>query len=374
MKYRPLLFDDMIGQGAVIKVLKAAVRKSSYSCAYLFSGPRGVGKTTAARIFANAILCSSPIDGNPCRECESCKLFAKEQHFSFRELDAASVGGKGDMVKLRDDAAYTSINDKKIILLDESHDISTAGQDALLKQIEQAPDHLIYMFCTTDPDKMADTLRDRCMEFQVHKIDVEPIQARIKYICEQEDFKYQEEALVFISEKSEGHVRNAINILEEVAYLEEISLENLNLIYRDFEEEIFTILVNLGTDLPQIIETYRSVSSYLSELQFYNTILSLVNDAVKSLSNYDRFPEKRKEFVLKLKEVHGYSLIEFLKYLITRDKFVDKIGIQSDLIILHHKFCANSFMPQQQPVPLTEVPVVPKPVPTQNKPAESAPR
>jgi len=361
----------MIGQEAVKKILKAAIQKNRFSCAYLFSGPRGVGKTTAARIFSNAILCSSPVDGNPCRECESCKLFAKEQHFSYRELDAASFSGKSDMVKLRDDAAYTSISDKKIILLDESHDISTAGQDALLKQIEQCPDHLVYMFCTTNPDKMAPTLRDRCMEFQVYRLNPEPIINRLKYICEQENFKYQDDALDLITEKSEGHVRNAINLLEEVAYLEEITVDNLNFICKDCEEEIFTILINLGTDLPKVIETYRSVSSYLSAAQFYRTVLSLVNDAAKYLCGYEKYPEKRKELVSKLKDVHGYSLLEFLKYLVHRDKYVDKIGIQSDLIILHSKFFANNFVPQQQQqqTPLIDVPKIET---SKNIPAEPA--
>lgn len=338
----------MVGQQAPVEVLRAIVTLKRYGSAYLFSGPTGVGKTTNARIFAKAILCESPLNGDPCGICESCKLFEREQHFGYVELDSASVGGKDDMIKLRDEAAFLSIVKKKIILLDECHDISKQGQDALLEQVESCPEHLIYIFCTTDPDKMKKPLRDRCMHFQFLKISPELITPRLKFICEQEKLKYDEEALRLMALRSEGHVRNAINILEEVAYLGDISVKNINLISRDFEEEIFTVISNLGIDLAKVIETSKLISSSLSEIEFYNQLLSMVSDASKFLYGYDNFSGKRKDFLSRLKDVHGSSLLEFLNYLISRDKYIDKVGLQSDLIILHYKFSMNSFVPRQQ--------------------------
>jgi len=338
----------VIGQQGPIKVLKSSILLNRFHSAYLFSGPRGVGKTTSGRIFSKAILCDAPVEGDPCGTCESCILFEKEQHFSYRELDAASYGGKEDMMKLRDDAAFLSLSKKKIILLDESHDISKAGQDALLKQTEECPDHLIYIFCTTEPDKMNNTLRDRCMEFQISRVEFSLLEERLKYICGQEGFKYEEEALQMIAEKSNGHVRNAIGILEEVAYMGDITVDNLKEISHDYDEEISTILVNMGKNLPKIIEIYDAISPYLSETKFYSILLSIVNDAVKLLHGYDKFTERRKMMLMKVQEVHGHALSEFLKYLITRDKFVDKTGLQSDLIILHYKFGANNFVPRQE--------------------------
>lgn len=255
------------------------------------------------------------------------------------------------MVNLRDDASSLAVSKKKIINIDESHDISKQGQDALLKQTEECPEHLIYMFCTTDPDKMNNTLRDRFMEFHITKVDTALIVQRLRTICEKEEINFQDDALQTIAERSEGHVRSAINLLEEVAYLGEISLEKLNMVSRDFEEDIFTIVSSFGTDLPKIVDTYQSVSSYLSSFEFYNLLLSLVIDATKYLYGYDNFSEKRINLLSKLKEIHGYSLIEFLNYLITRDKFVEKVGLQSDLIILHYKFCANNFVPRIQKSP-----------------------
>lgn len=200
------------------------------------------------------------------------------------------------------------------------------------------------MFCTTNPDKMAPTLKDRCMNFQLFALDVSLVYQRLKYVCDQENFNYRDDALTLISEKSRGHVRSALNMLEKVSYLDEINVKNLNFVYKDFEENIFTIIANLGIDLNVVLDTYHSISSYLSSMQFYNLLLSLVNDTVKYLYGYDKFSEKRLEFLQKLKEIHGSSLQDFLDYLIKRDKYVEKIGIQSDLIILHSKFEANSFI------------------------------
>jgi len=324
------------------------VISNRYHSAYLFSGPRGVGKTTLGRIFSKAVLCGSPVDGEPCGVCESCLSFEKEQHFGYRELDAASFGGKEVMVKLRDDAAYLSISNKKIILLDESHDISKAGQDSLLKQTEECPEHLIYIFCTTEPDKMNATLRDRCMEFQISRVEFSLLEERLKYICEQENLKYSMDALQMISEKSDGHVRNAIGLLEEVAYIGNITVDNLKEISCDYEEEITTILINIGNDLFKIMEIYDSISPYISEIKFYSVLLSLVSDSVKLLNGYDKFSEKRKNMLSNIQDAHGDNLSEFLKYLILRDKYVDKIGLQSDLIILHYKFNTDSFVPRQE--------------------------
>jgi DNA polymerase III subunit gamma/tau len=320
----------------------------------MFSGLPGIGKTTIGRIFAKAVLCDNTQEGEPCGECESCRLFEKDQHFGYTELDSASVGGKDEMVKLRNEANNLGVSKKKIILLDECHDISKAGQDALLDQVEKCPEHLIYIFCTTDPDKMKKSLRDRCMQFQFSKISPDMIAGRLKLICEKEKFTYDDEALSIIAARADGHVRVAINMVEETLYLGSITKKNIDLISRDYDEEIFTILSNLGLDLSKVIEAYQQIASTISVSDFYNNLLSMACDAAKSLYGYDSFSPKRKELITRLKDIHGYSLIEFLNYFISRDKYVDKVGVQSDLIVLHYKFTTQNFIPKPSSIPIIQ--------------------
>lgn len=329
-------------------ILRSIVRKSAYQAAYLFEGPSGVGKTTLGRIFAKAILCNTPADGEPCNECRSCKTFDLEQNFGYQELDAASYGGKEDMIKLRDDAVFSSVSRKRIILLDESHDISKQGQDALLKQIEQCPDHLIYMFCTTDADKMKDTLRNRCMEFQVSRVSSDLIVPRLEKICDDQNIEYDTAALDIIAHKSNGHVRNAINTLEETTYLGKISVDNVNTVLKDYDSDVYNILVNIGSDLKMSLEACGKLSHQISAREIFNMMLSMLSDTAKFLYNYNNFLPERKKYLIGLKDTYGFAIVEFLSYLIRRDKFVDDSGIQSDIILLHYKMSSNSFQPQTQ--------------------------
>jgi len=338
----------VVGQESTVLVLKSIVISGKQESAYLFYGPHGVGKTTNGRIFAKAILCEFPNSGNPCGLCDSCILFDSDKHFGYNELDAATVGGKEDMVKLRDDASYLSPTDKRIILIDECHDISRQGQEALLNQLERCPDHLVYIFCTTEVFKMQRTLRDRCMEFPVTKIDTQLINNRLLQICQREGFQFDIEAIEMIALKADGHMRTAINILEEASYVGPITKSTLQLFIKDYDRDIADILLNLGYDLSKSLEAYRKVSSHFSSIELYNNVISLISDACKCLYGFETFPADRLQILQELKKVHGYGLLEFLNYLISRDKYVDKVGLQSDLIVLHYKFGSNSFVPKEQ--------------------------
>lgn len=363
IKYRPRIFDDVIGQDVAVTILRSSISNNKCSSSYLFSGPSGTGKTTIARIFAKALLCSTPVNGNPCGTCESCKLFDEEKNYGYTELDAASVGGKEDMVKLKDDAAFISVERKKIILLDECHDISKQGQDALLKQVEQCPEHLVYIFCTTEPEKLKPTLRKRCTQFQFSRVSPSLIVNRLKYICETEKTSFEEGALQVIADRSNGHVRDALKLLEEVAYFGPITIETVAKVSIDYADKIFEILANLGSNLPRALELSKEVTTYISVWDLYEEMTAMVCDAVKFIYGYDNFQPRRKELMTRLRDVHGNTLIEFLSYLTTREKFIDKIGLQSDIILLHYKFCTNGFKPQisEQKIAVEAPAVLPTP-------------
>jgi len=312
----------------------------------MFSGPSGTGKTTAGRILAKAILCAETKDGEPCGVCESCQSFAKDQHFGYVEMDAATVGGKDDMVKLRDHASFDIAGGRRVILLDECHDISKAGQDALLIQVEKCPEHLTYIFCTTDPDKVNETLRNRCWEFQVSRVGPSLINGFLKKIAIGEGFEHEDAALEAISERADGHVRNAVKSLEGASFLGRITVDVVKELSRDFDVEICEMICSLGVDLNKALSVSKEISSRISVMEFYGQMLNLLNDGAKYLYGYEDFSTKRKELLDKLKTLHGYRLLEFLDYMLRRDKYVDRVGIQSDIVLLHYKFSTDSFKPQ----------------------------
>jgi len=346
-KYRPSIFGEVLGQDPVIDVLKAIVCKKLYRSAYMFEGPSGTGKTSSGRIFSKAILCESPINSDPCNKCDSCVLFDKEQHFGYRELDAATVGGKDDMVRLRDEAYSIPVSGKRIILIDEAQDISSQGQDALYKQLEECPDHLIYIFCTTEPEKIKKPLRDRCVEFSFSKVSTSSIFNQIKLICDKENISYEESALQHIAENAGGHVRSAIKNLEKVSCLGAITENIVRSMYKNYDEEIFEMLKFLGKDLKKVMEMYKKVSNHLSSNEIYNRILALVNDGANFLYGHGDFSSKRREMASHLRDIHGFGLLEFLKYLIEHDRFMN---IESDLLVLHYKFGAQNFVPKTIPI------------------------
>lgn len=353
-KYRPRRFDDVIGQDSTVLVLRAAIVKQRIKPTYIFSGPSGDGKTTCARIFAMAILCASPVDGNPCMECESCKAFLKEQNFGFMELDAASYGGKEDMVKLRDEASFLSVTKKKIILIDEAHDISRQGQDALLKQIEECPDHLVYLFCTTEPNGLRPTLRNRSTIFQLSLVDPALIVERLKTVCKMEEIQADEDALLQLAYKSKGHVRNALNALEDASLLGPVTSESLIKISKDFDNQLCEILLNLGSDINKALSLYTDMAAHINPDDFYRELINIVDDSCQCLyGSPTGMSPSRLTLATKIKDVHGFSLLEFLNYLLSRDKFVDRLGLRSDLLVLHYKFSSGSLQPTVTPAPRT---------------------
>ena len=252
------------------------------------------------------------------------------------------------MIKLRDESSFQSVSKKKIMHLDECHDISRQGQDALLKQVEQCPEHLIYLFSTTEPESLKPTLRKRCMQFQVSKVDPDLISKRLKEICDKEAFKYEVEALDAMAWECHGHVRDSINILEEVAFLGDITLENFRKISHNLDSDVCRAIVGLGVNLKDSLDAVGKMSSLISARELYDQTIIMLSDVAKLMYNYDGFTAQRKALLEKIRDVQGSRVLEFMDYLLHRDKHIDRIGLQSDFVLLHYKFSANNFQPKSE--------------------------
>ena len=216
-KWRPQKFEDMVGQTAVTKTLKNAIIHHKTSHAYLFTGPRGTGKTSAAKIFAKAINCLNPQDGEPCNDCLLCKGITEGTIGDVIEIDAASNNGVEEIRDIRDKARYAPTQATyKVYIIDEVHMLSTGAFNALLKTLEEPPKNVIFILATTEPHKIPATIISRTQRFDFRRITNDEIIQRLRYILEQEEIAYEEEALSVIARCANGGMRDALSLLDQV--------------------------------------------------------------------------------------------------------------------------------------------------------------
>ena len=234
-KYRPLSFDAVVGQQALTTTLKNAVKSGKLAHAYLFCGPRGVGKTTCARIFAKAINCEHPTaDGEACNECESCKAFSEGRSYNIFELDAASNNSVENIKALMDQTRIPpQVGRYKVFIIDEVHMLSTAAFNAFLKTLEEPPAHVIFILATTEKHKILPTILSRCQIYDFERMTVPNIIDHLKRVAEKENIQYEEEALNVIAEKADGGMRDALSIFDQAA-----SFSQGNITYQKVIEDL----------------------------------------------------------------------------------------------------------------------------------------
>lgn len=218
-KYRPMTFDSVVGQTALTTTLKNAVKSGKLAHAYLFCGPRGVGKTTCARIFAKAINCERPTaDGEACNECESCKAFNEQRSYNIFELDAASNNSVENIKTLMEQTRIPpQVGRYKVFIIDEVHMLSQAAFNAFLKTLEEPPAHVIFILATTEKHKILPTILSRCQIYDFERMTVAGTINHLKMVAEKEGIKYEEEALNLIAEKADGGMRDALSIFDQAA-------------------------------------------------------------------------------------------------------------------------------------------------------------
>lgn len=216
-RFRPRKFSELYGQDHVVKALRNAVIHHREGQAYLFSGPRGTGKTSTARILAKVLNCESPIDGEPCCECASCKAVESGASFDVLELDAASNNGVQEIRDLIESAALATPGRHRVFILDEVHMLSRGAEAALLKTLEEPPDQVVFVLATTDPQKVSETIRSRVQHFQFHLIPLDELEKYVRWVINQADLEISDEAIEQVLQQGGGSARDTLSALEIVA-------------------------------------------------------------------------------------------------------------------------------------------------------------
>ena len=258
-KYRPATFDAVVGQQALTTTLKNAIATGKLAHAYLFCGPRGVGKTTCARIFAKTINCLHPKpNGEACGECESCRSFDEQRSYNIHELDAASNNSVEDIRTLIEQVQIPpQVGKYKVFIIDEVHMLSSAAFNAFLKTLEEPPAHAIFILATTEKHKILPTILSRCQIYDFNRMEVGDIVAHLENVARAEGITFEPEALNVIARKADGGMRDALSIFDQVS-----SFTNGNITYRKVIEDLnvldydyyFTVTdALLKADIPQAL-------------------------------------------------------------------------------------------------------------------------
>lgn len=263
-KYRPTNFDEVVGQTHIIQTLKNAIVQNRIAHAYLFCGPRGTGKTSIAKIFAKTLNCTNSQDA-PCGVCENCKMAANGSHPDIIEIDAASNNGVDEVRNLIDKVKYAPMQGKyKIYIIDEVHMMTSGAFNALLKTIEEPPAHVIFIFATTEPNKVLPTIISRCQRFDFNKVSMHDIKYRLSVVCKNEGIEIDENGLTLIAQLADGGMRDALSILDQcVAYCSShIDVNDIRKIYGVVTSE------DIGKLFYSVYK--KDVDSFIKDIQKYS--------------------------------------------------------------------------------------------------------
>ncbi|MGG4497500.1 DNA polymerase III subunit gamma/tau [Brevibacillus reuszeri] len=262
--YRPQTFQDVVGQEHVTITLRNALRESRLSHAYLFNGPRGTGKTSAAKIMAKAVNCEQPIDGEPCNQCETCKAISNGSVTDVLEIDAASNRGVEEIRDIRDKVKFAPSDVRyKVYIIDEVHMLTTEAFNALLKTLEEPPSHVIFILATTEPHKLPATIISRCQRFDFHRIPLKVMVNLLQKICESQGVRVEEQALQLVAKMAEGGARDALSLLDQaISYSQdEVRASDIMQITGTVAQTYFSVLARhiVERDVAQVMEQFDQV-------------------------------------------------------------------------------------------------------------------
>lgn len=312
-EFRPKDFTRVVGQAHIVEILKNQIRTGNLGHAYLFSGIRGTGKTSCAKIFARAVNCLNPIDGNPCNECENCKMILEDKALEVVEMDAASNRRIDDIRELKEKVIYPpQIVKYKVYIIDEAHMITNEGFNALLKILEEPPKHLIFILATTEIDKLPDTIISRCQRFEFKRINNSDIVENINYVLNNLNVEIEEDGINLISELSSGAMRDALSLLDQVVATgkEKITIEDIN-------ECLGLVNLNMLFELSQSIlnsSKNKTIETFRNLVKNGKTPHNIIIDLIKHFRNIILVKSIKKELTT-------LNDVEYKRYLEHSNKF-----------------------------------------------------
>lgn len=324
-KYRPTTFQTVVGQRTLTTTLKNAIANNKLAHAYLFCGPRGVGKTTCARIFAKTINCFSPtVDGEACNECESCTAFNEQRSFNIHELDAASNNSVDDIRSLIEQVRVSpQIGTYKVYIIDEVHMLSTSAFNAFLKTLEEPPRYAIFILATTEKYKILPTILSRCQVYDFSRITLRDTIEHLKYVAEQEGINVEQEALGVIAQKADGGMRDALSIFDQIASFTQGNvtyggvIEHLNVLDFDYyfqmtDHFLHCDIPNAMLLLDKILEKGFDGQHFMGGLAAHirNLLVAGDNGTLKLLETSDLVRNKYKEQTTKCSPPFLYDALE----------------------------------------------------------------
>lgn len=321
-KWRPMVFDDIVGQGHITQTLKNQIINDKVGHAYLFCGTRGTGKTTCAKVFSRAVNCINPQDGNPCNECEICKGIIDESILDVKEIDAASNNGVDNIREIREDVRYVSTNAKyTVYIIDEVHMLSPGAFNALLKTLEEPPEHVIFILATTEAHKVPQTILSRCQRFDFKRIQPSDIILRMKEIAHGDSLNITDDAFKLLASLADGSMRDGLSILERVvsACGNEITAENItSTLGISASESIFKIISAIADgNVNNIIEVIDTLMSDGKDLKvFIDSLIKTFRDMLicKISDSPDDVLDYTAEDMVKLKSLADKMSFEKLSH------------------------------------------------------------
>jgi DNA polymerase-3 subunit gamma/tau len=355
-KWRPQRFEDVVGQEHITSTLKNAIKEKRIAHAYLFTGPRGVGKTTTARILAKTLNCENRKNSEPCNECEMCKSIQNSQLIDIIEIDAASNRGIDEIRTLRDSVKYAPTRGKyKVYIIDEVHMLTKESFNAFLKTLEEPPEHIIFIFATTDVHKLPLTIISRCQRYDFRRIQLDKIKETLRMIAEEEKIKIDDETLTIIAKKADGALRDAESYFDQVVAFSkgqidaELVTQMLNLI----DEELYFSISDavLGKDFKVVFQTSEKIyqngwdfADFLEGLieHFRNILSATITNSTNAIETADIYKTRYLEYKGIFSESDILRILNFLSKSQQELRFSQNQKLKIEIILSHLIALENS--------------------------------